>query len=584
MRKLVQTLLMAAMLTALPEAALAQNATGEWSGVLEIVPGTRLRLAVHIAAGPDGRLGGTLDSLDQNAIGLPLADVTLTGDHLALRLDRPPARFEGSWDPADKAWRGEWRQNGQAWQLVLTSGKPPAAIAPTQPPVPINWTLPSDSEIAAMIDTRIAARHGAGIAIGVIDRSGRRIVTRSVAGAAASGFDVRTIFEIGSMSKVFTALMLADMVSKGEVSLDDPAEKYLPAGAKMPERGGHKITLRDLGSQTSGLPRLPDNMPVGNPDDPYSDYSEKLLLDFLSRYQLTRDIGSQFEYSNLGFGLLGYLLARAGHTDYATLLATRITGPLGMRDTTIMLSPDQQRRFAPGHDRHMRPARPWTLPTLAGAGAIRSTADDMLTFLAAAMNPASPIGPAMKLATGGRRPTGKPSTEIGLGWIISQPTKGRETLFHNGGTGGFRSAMLLDPARRSGVVVLANAAVEPATDDLATHILLGTPVLAAPPVPAAPQPPSRHDEVTLPSSALDQVVGRYEFAPGVVLTVERDGPGLKAQLTGQPAHPIFPEAPLRFFLRVVDAQLRFTACPNGEVTGVELIQSGREVSGKRTTS
>lgn len=125
------------------------------------------------------------------------------------------------------------------------------------------------------------------------------------------------------MSKIFTALILADMVAKGEVSLDDPAEKYLPAGAKIPERNGRKITLRDLAHHRSSLPRLPDNMPFGNPADPYSDYSEKMLLDYLGRHQLTRDIGSQFEYSNLGFGLLGYLLGRGGHSDYETLLARR---------------------------------------------------------------------------------------------------------------------------------------------------------------------------------------------------------------------------------------------------------------------
>lgn len=585
MRKLAGRLLMVLALIMLPGVALAQSAGGDWWGVLEVGPGTRLRLAVHIAAGPDGKLAGTLDSLDQNAIGLRLADVTVTGDRLALRLDQPAASFEGSWDPATRAWRGAWRQNGQSWPLVLAAGKPPAAPASPPPQLPANWSPPSDAEIAALIDARIAPRQGEGIVIGVLDPAGRRVVARGATGTGAL-LDGRTLFEIGSMSKVFTALILADMVSKGEVSLDDPAEKYLPAGAKMPERGGRKITLRDLATQSSGLPRLPDNMPLGNPDDPYSDYSEKLLLEFLGQYQLTRDIGSQFEYSNLGFGLLGYLLGRAAHTDYATLLAQRITGPLGMHDTVITLSAGQQARFAQGHDSYMRPAHPWTLPTLAGAGAIRSTADDMLTFLSAAMNPKSPIGPAMKLATTERRPTGAPRSEIGLAWIISQPVEGRETWFHNGGTGGFRTAMMLEPARRTAVVVLTNAAAEPASDDLALHILIGAPVAPTPAVPPAPPPPSKHIEISLPAAELEKFVGRYDFGSGIVIAITSGGGTLYAKREGVPGAPalqIVPEAPRAFFWKAVDAQIRFTTDAGGAVTGAEFMQGGQQLSGKRVS-
>jgi len=568
-----------AAMAMLPGQAQSQSASGDWWGVLEVAPGARLRLAVHVAPGADGKLTGTLDSLDQNAMGLPLADVSLSGDHLAFSLAVPTASFEGSWDAAAKSWRGAWQQGGRSWPLVLAAGQPPAPSQVAPPPLPANWNLPSDAEAAALIDARIAARPGEGIVVGLLDAGKSRIVARGPAGTGTP-FDDRTLFEIGSMSKVFTALILADMVSKGEVALDDPAEKYLPAGARMPERDGRKITLRDLATHRSGLPRLPDNMPFGNPDDPYADYSEKLMLDFLGHYQLPRDIGSQFEYSNLGFGLLGYLLAHAAHTDYPTLLARRITGPLGMRDTVITLSPGQQKRFAQGYDGYMRPTAHWTLPTLAGAGAIRSTASDMLTFLRAALDPHSPIAPAMKIATAERRPMGGPN-EIGLAWIITKPATGREILFHNGGTGGFRTAMVLDPAKERGVVVLTNAAIEPASDDLAMHLMLGAPVQAVGPVPPAPPRAVPHKEITLPAAELDRVVGRYEFTPNFVLTIERDGAGLKAQLSGQPAFPIFAEAPLNFFWRVVDAQLRFAVDADGKVTSVVLSQNEQQLNGKR---
>lgn len=475
-------------LAMVPETALAQDAGGDWWGVLEVAPGSRLRLAVHITTAPDGSLAGTLDSLDQNTMGLPITKVTASDGRLNLRLTMPAATFEGRWDAKTSSWRGEWQQRGQSWPLALVSGKPPAGPASyARPQLPTNWAFPTDTEVAALIDARIASRRGEGIVVGLLDSAANpRIVAR---GPVTIGvpFDGRTIFEIGSISKVFTATILADMVSKGEVSLDDPAEKYLPAGARMPERSGRKITLRDLATHSSGLPRLPDNMPFGNPADPYADYTERLLLDFLGRYQLTRDIGSNVEYSNVGFGLLGYLLGRAASTDYATLLRQRITGPLVMRDTVIILSPEQQARFAQGHDQYMRSAAPWTLPALAGAGAIRSTADDMMVFLRAMMDPKSPIAPAMKIATAAQRPMGPAGQEIGLAWMISKPVDDRQILLHNGGTGGFRAMMVLEPARRRGAVVLTNGAVEPASDDIAMHMLLGTPLLPVAPVPPAPK-------------------------------------------------------------------------------------------------
>lgn len=151
----------------------------------------------------------------------------------------------------------------------------------------------------------------------------------------------------------------------------------------------------------------------------------------------------------------------------------------------------------------MRPAAPWTLPTLAGAGAIRSTADDMLKFARAALDPTSPIAPAMKLATAERRPMGATGSEVGLAWIISKPGGGREIWFHDGGTGGFRTAIALDPAKRSAVVVLTNAAVEPASDDLAIHLLVGTPTQPAGAVPPAPPKAIAHQQVALSAAELD---------------------------------------------------------------------------------
>ena len=452
--------------------AAAQEAKGDWEGTLQVNPTIKLRLAVHIVAGADGKLAGTMDSIDQGAFGIPLAAVAQGESALSFDVPAVAGRYEAKWDASAKGWAGTWHQSGMSWPLLFT----PHAPTPPPPPLPVTWEIPKDEAIAALIDTRIAARPGEGIVIGVIDPAGRRIVGRGPAGAKP--FDNDTIFEIGSMSKVFTSLLLADMAVRGEVSLDDPAAKYLPTGAHLPERGGRQITLRDLATHSSGLPRLPDNMPFGNPANPYADYTEAMLLDFLGRYQLTRDIGSKYEYSNLGVGLLGYLLARRAGTSYEILLKQRILGPLGMADTAITLTAAQKARFAQGHDATMQPALAWDLPSLAGAGAIRSTARDMLTFLEAVIGlRRTPLGQAFMVMLAERRPGVAPKVQTGLAWMVAGTPRG-EIIFHDGGTGGFRTTMAFDPAKRRGVIVLTNAAREPSSNDLAIHLLIGSPVAA----------------------------------------------------------------------------------------------------------
>src|SRR5271157_808540 len=160
-------------------------------------------------------------------------------------------------------------------------------------------SLPKDSEIRQILTDRIDVQHqSVGIVVGIIGPEGRRVIAY---GHLDKGdprpLDGDTIFEIGSVTKVFTSLLLADMAKRGEVALDDPVAKYLPPTVKMPERDGRSITLVDLATHTSGLPRMPTNFSPKDPANPYADYSVEQLYQFLSAYQLTRDIGSQFEYS-----------------------------------------------------------------------------------------------------------------------------------------------------------------------------------------------------------------------------------------------------------------------------------------------
>jgi serine-type D-Ala-D-Ala carboxypeptidase/endopeptidase len=435
--------------------------------------------------------------------------------------------------------------------------------------------MPSDSEIRQILVDRIDVQHqSVGIVVGVIGPEGQRVVAY---GQLAKG-DPRplngdTVFEIGSMTKVFTSLLLADMVQRGEVALDDPVAKYLPASVKMPERNGRQITLVDLATHTSGLPRLPTNLKPTDPGNPYADYTVAQLYQFLSSYQLTRDPGAQYEYSNLGGGLLGDVLALRAGMSYEALVRSRICDPLGMNDTRITLTPEMKARMAVGHNQALEPVGNWDLPTLAGAGAVRSTANDMLTFLAANLGYVkSPLAPAMAAMLKVRRPTGMPGLEIALGWHI-RTIDDKEIVWHNGGTGGFRSFMGFDPSARTGVVALSNTFTTTGVDDMAMHLLDAKSPLA-PPV-------KQHTQVKLDPKIYDGYLGTYELAPGFIITITRDGDHLFEQATGQQKFEIFPESERGFFLKVVDAQITFVTDSSGRATELILHQNGRDVHGKR---
>jgi len=440
---------------------------------------------------------------------------------------------------------------------------------------PTNAAFPTDAQIRDLLVERIDKQHqSVGIVVGVIDSTGRRTISY---GSFDTG-DKRTlsgdtIFEIGSVTKVFTSLLLADMVKRGEVALTDPVVKYLPPGVKMPERNGRQITLVDLATHTSGLPPMPSNFNPKDSANPYVDYSVEQLYQFLSSYQLTRDIGSQYEYSNLGGGLLGHVLARRAGMDYEKLVRSRICEPLGMRSTAITLSEEMKNRFAVGHDATMKNVAYWDVPTLAGAGALRSTVNDLLTFVAANLGfVKSPLGPAMAAMLAVRRPTGMPDLEIGLGWHILT-RDGHEIIWHNGGTGGFRSYIGFERRRGTGIVVLSNAETPAGVDDIGRHLL----------DPSAPlyQPPEERKRVAVDPKIFDTYVGQYQLSPDFVMTISRDGDQLFVQATGQPKLEIFAESERDYFLKEVDAQITFETDGQGRVTGLTIHQNGMSQTARR---
>jgi CubicO group peptidase (beta-lactamase class C family) len=435
--------------------------------------------------------------------------------------------------------------------------------------------LPSDADILSIIKQRVDEKRSAGIVVGVIDPDGRsRVVAYGDAGPGQPALDGNTVFEIGSISKVFTATVLAEMQQEGKVRLDDPAQKYLPAAVHLPTRNGKSVTLGTLSEQNSGLPRMPDNFHPADPANPYADYTVQQMYDFLSGYQLTRDPGEKFEYSNLGVGLLGHVLSLAAGRSYEDLERDRVWAPLGMSHTAITLTPWMKAHLALGHDDQGHVVSNWDIPTLAGAGAIRSTTSDMLNFLDANLHPErGALQRAMAFAQQERAPAGG-NMSIGLNWLSLHA--GADTIvWHNGGTGGYRTFIGFEPSRRVGVVVMTNSGGAGA-DDIGFHLL--DPALPLAPKPA---PPKQRTAIELSADVLARYVGTYQLAPSFAIEVTLKDGALYGRATDQQALRLWPESETDFFLKEVDAQVTFVRDSQGTVTGLVLHQNGQDSKGKK---
>jgi CubicO group peptidase (beta-lactamase class C family) len=328
-----------------------------------------------------------------------------------------------------------------------------------------NQSLPQDVETS--VKQRIEYGITPSIVIGIVDKDGSHYYTFGSKKLNGSPVDNHTIYEIGSISKVFTAILLAQQVVDGKMKLDDPISKYLPAEVKVPQYEGHVITLGNLSDHTSGLSRMPSNFNPANPANPFADYTVQQMYDFISGYTLPRDVGAEYEYSNLAQGLLGHILALQAGVTYEELMIKTIATPLKMNETKITFDTNMKKNLAMGHSGG-RQVENWDLPTLAGAGALRSSTFDMLKFLAAnAGLTKTKLRKAMDLTqmvrhdkAGGNR--------VGLGWHITAGKNG-DVIWHNGGTGGYRSFAGFVKETGVGVVVLTNSSE--GVDDIGFHLL-----------------------------------------------------------------------------------------------------------------
>lgn len=438
------------------------------------------------------------------------------------------------------------------------------------PPQEKTPVAPSQEQIEALARPLVEGGWCQGMVVAVLDPKDTHFYRFGRVAAGGKQPDEHTLFEIGSISKAFTGIVLADAVVRKEMALDDPIARYLPEKVKAPEYEGTPITLLHLATHTSGLPRLPENFQPKDPVNPYADYTVEQLYDALSGSRLPRKPGEKSDYSNLGMGLLGHLLARRAGKTYEALLLERICQPLGLTETRISLNADQQNRLARGHDADGEPTVNWDLPTLAGAGALRSSAADMARFLRANLDPAgSPLAEALRMSHAPRFVVAG-DTSVGLGWHLNTRA---QIVWHNGQTGGYHAFAGFLPEKKAGVVVLANSATE-LVDTVGSNVLRLQEGLT-------PVSPKLRPTLRLKAEALEPYVGRYTLAPGAVFTITRTGAQLRAQLTGQPTFKIYPEAENRFYYRVVDAQLTFEKDKDGKVSALTIHQNGRDLMAPR---
>jgi D-alanyl-D-alanine-carboxypeptidase/D-alanyl-D-alanine-endopeptidase len=431
--------------------------------------------------------------------------------------------------------------------------------APAQQPFPPN------QEVEAMLGELVEAGQAPGIVVGLLEPDGStRVVSRGSPGPGARPLGAQSVFEIGSITKAFTGIVLAHMVVRGEVSLEDPVSKYLPDHVTVPTYDGHPITLMDLATHTSGLPYVPDNYTPRGSHDPYLDYTLEDGYAFLADHELRWKPGTRFEYSNIGFALLGHALSRAAGTPLRDLIRERILEPTGMESTGYDLHGPMEEWTVRGHNGGEPVAAWFSTDVTDGFGGMRSSAEDLLRFLAANVAPPdTDLGRAMRLAREPRRPAGESGRRAGLGWAVVE-RGGHHLVLHGGESGGFDALIAFDPGRRAGVVVLANA--RDFSHDLGTRLLTG----------------DLHPVLT--TAELRTYEGTYLLDMGgrtVELRVWVAGERLMSELGGRTVSQLLPADEHEFTVAVNPTIRQIFTVRDGRAISVSMVQRGQAVVGQR---
>jgi CubicO group peptidase (beta-lactamase class C family) len=266
----------------------------------------------------------------------------------------------------------------------------------------------------------------------------------------------KNVFEIGSITKVFTSTLLANFVIENKVGLDENINQYL----NFPFKDDQQITFRKLANHTSGLPRLPTNMDSHffKSGNPFENYDEKKLIKYLTKkLELSTITDNKYTYSNLGVGLLGYTLSQIENKSYQELLQEKIFSKYQMTTTTTTERDQIEKLLIKGQnpEGEIVPNWDWDLAVLSGAGAILSSVEDLSKFAIAQFDNKNIELELTRTKTA----TVKKNMDIGLGWHIINNETGENWVWHNGGTAGYTSSMTIDTTNLNGIIILSNVSV-----------------------------------------------------------------------------------------------------------------------------
>jgi serine-type D-Ala-D-Ala carboxypeptidase/endopeptidase len=491
------SLLLTFMREAFVPAAKPSALDGIWLGTQQIGNDPASRVQVMFRSDAGGREYCTVDALDIYSMDLECGNVVFSGNAVSFTVPVAGMQWRGTLEADGNALSGEShvrlaqsggstqdvseplnlkRQEKPALEKARRAAVYDAAIAPVSAEQ-LEPVLRADLA-EALASGELASATGQGVSIGVYAQGRSRVFALGAAKADS-------IYEIGSITKVFTGLVLAQMAEQHEVQLDEPVRALLSPGS-VARPAGAEITLMDLATQSSGLPAMPDNISVANLEQPYADYHFADLMAYVGRHGVANATHEPSSFSSLGWGLLGAALANAAHVSYGELVQREITTLLGMRDTGTMLSAEQQARFVPGHDQFHGPAQPWESDALAGAVGLRSSAGDMLAFLIANLHPEqvkaesgtlaaaihSQLEPRAELSSGMR---------IAFGWLYEGETG---NYWHNGATAAHSAYAFFNPRGDFAAVILFNGSPGvngSFAENLGRHVyqrLAGKPALA----------------------------------------------------------------------------------------------------------
>lgn len=446
--------------------------------------------------------------------------------------------------------------------LLACGGKPTAPVKPQ--------TGDSDPEgphataVAAQLEPYVKGELVWGVVIGLYD-AGKTEIYGFGKGPGGKPPDGRTLFDLGTLSKVYTGVLLAEAVQRKEVDLDAPVADLMPTGVTIPTKDSVAITAKHLALHSAGLPPHPASLTARKPlPDPFASYTEDALYQDLVTTQLMSTPGTEIAISDYGVGLLGFALGRKIGGGYAQALKTRVLDPLGLADTFVALPAGTTSRRAIGTDDDLEPAPRWTWGALVGAGGLISSARDSLALIDAHVDAAAGsrgvLRPQLRLAQEAQ--LDRSGDNEALAWLID--SAGRR--FYTGRTSGFRGYLGFDPKTRRGVVVLASTSTTlvdflgPAMFD----VLAGT---ARPPAP-------------VPTAAqLASYAGNYDFS-GTTLAVVVHGTRLYLEGPGEPRHRMAPYGDRGFWIDDLDAGAKF-AMEGEAVKGIVFQVGGKTLTAPR---